>query len=32
MALDKDIDYEKCVNELKEWWQTHPSLPSKIGK
>jgi len=30
MALDKDIDYEKCMDELKLWWKAHPSLPNTV--
>lgn len=32
MAFDKDIDYEKCAMELKEWWKNDPLLPKHIGK
>lgn len=32
MAFDKNIDYEKCVMELKDWWKNDPLMPSNIGK
>ncbi|XP_063695767.1 alpha-tocopherol transfer protein-like [Culicoides brevitarsis] len=30
MAFDKDIDYEKCTAEIKEWWKNDPLMPKNI--
>lgn len=26
------IDYDSCVQELHQWWHSHPKLPKKVGK
>uniref|UniRef100_A0A336LQI6 CSON012290 protein n=1 Tax=Culicoides sonorensis TaxID=179676 RepID=A0A336LQI6_CULSO len=32
MALDNNIEYEKCVAELKQWWHNDPIMPNKIDE